>query len=75
MVMKSLMLQLGITLTLLCLSCQAMAQSDVALATRTADLQALSLAAQKRDQADRRRVSEDDPVGPGDTLTVEQSFF
>ena len=24
---------------------------------------------------DRRRVSEDDPVGPGDTLTIEQSFF
>jgi polysaccharide export outer membrane protein len=26
-------------------------------------------------EADRRRVSEDDPVGPGDSLTVEQSFF
>jgi polysaccharide export outer membrane protein len=26
-------------------------------------------------EADRRKVSEDDPVGPGDTLTVEQSFF
>jgi polysaccharide export outer membrane protein len=26
-------------------------------------------------ESDRRRVSEDDPVGPGDTLTVEQSFF
>jgi polysaccharide export outer membrane protein len=26
-------------------------------------------------EADRRRVSEDDPVGPGDTLTIEQSFF
>jgi polysaccharide export outer membrane protein len=24
---------------------------------------------------DRRKVSEDDPVSPGDTLTVEQSFF
>lgn len=24
---------------------------------------------------DRRRVSEDDLIGPGDTLTVEQSFF
>ena len=26
-------------------------------------------------EADRRRVSLDDEVGPGDTLTVEQSFF
>lgn len=26
-------------------------------------------------EADRRKVSEDDPVGPGDTLTIEQSFF
>jgi polysaccharide export outer membrane protein len=24
---------------------------------------------------DRRRVSEDDPVNPGDTVIVEQSFF
>jgi len=24
---------------------------------------------------DRRRVDEDDPVGPGDTVTIEQSFF
>jgi len=26
-------------------------------------------------EGERRRVSEDDPVGPGDTLTIEQSFF
>ena len=26
-------------------------------------------------QAQQRRVNEDDPVGPGDTLTIEQSFF
>jgi polysaccharide export outer membrane protein len=26
-------------------------------------------------EADRRRVNEDDPVGAGDTLTIEQSFF
>jgi len=26
-------------------------------------------------EADRRRVSEDDPVAPGDTVTIEQSFF
>ena len=26
-------------------------------------------------EQDRRRVSEDDPVNPGDTLIVEQSFF
>jgi polysaccharide export outer membrane protein len=26
-------------------------------------------------EAERRRVSEDDAVGPGDTLTIEQSFF
>ncbi len=26
-------------------------------------------------EAERRRVSEDDVVGPGDTLTIEQSFF
>ena len=26
-------------------------------------------------QNDRRKVSEDDPVNPGDTLIVEQSFF
>jgi polysaccharide export outer membrane protein len=25
--------------------------------------------------ADQRKVSEDDAVGPGDTLTIEQSFF
>ena len=24
---------------------------------------------------DRRRVNEDDPIYPGDTLIVEQSFF
>lgn len=26
-------------------------------------------------ETDRLRVSEDDPVGPGDTLTIEESFF
>lgn len=26
-------------------------------------------------EADRRKVSEDDPVRPGDTLTIEESFF
>jgi polysaccharide export outer membrane protein len=26
-------------------------------------------------EGERRRVSEDDAVGPGDTLTIEQSFF
>jgi len=26
-------------------------------------------------EAERRRVTEDDAVGPGDTLTVEESFF
>ncbi len=26
-------------------------------------------------ELDRRRVQEDDPVGPGDTISVEQSFF
>jgi polysaccharide export outer membrane protein len=26
-------------------------------------------------ESDRRRVSEDDPVSPGDTLIVEESFF
>ena len=58
MLMKRRTLWLGTTLIFLCLSCQAMAQSDVALATRQADLQALSLAAKARDQADRRQVAE-----------------
>ena len=26
-------------------------------------------------ESDRRRVTEDDAVGPGDTLIIEQSFF
>jgi len=33
------------------------------------------LVAEGGSEAARRRVSEDDAVGPGDTLTIEQSFF
>ena len=58
MVITRLSLQLGIFLTLVCLACETMAQSEVALATRKADLQALSLAAEQRDQLDRRRAAE-----------------
>lgn len=33
------------------------------------------LVAEGDSEADRRKVSEDDAVNPGDTLTIEQSFF
>ena len=56
--MTKLLLNLGIVITLLCVSCEIAAQSDIALATRKAELQALSKNLQKRDENDRRQVQE-----------------
>ena len=43
-------------LSLVCMSCEVVAQSDVALATRTAKLQTLSENLKKRDVADRQQA-------------------
>jgi hypothetical protein len=51
-----ILLNLGVVITTLCLSCTAVAQSDVALATRKAELQELSAKLHKRDQADRQQA-------------------
>lgn len=53
-----ILLNLGVVLTILCLSCEVVAQSDVALATRKAELQALSARLYKRDENNRRQAQE-----------------
>ena len=53
-----ILLNLGVVITVLCLSCVAVAQSDVALATRKAELQALSARLHKRDENNRRQAQE-----------------
>jgi len=53
-----ILLNLGVVITVLCLSCTAVAQSDVALATRKAELQALSARLHKRDENNRRQAQE-----------------
>jgi len=56
--MTKILLNLAVVFTVLCVSCEAAAQSDVALATRKAELQALSVKLKKRDENDRRQVQE-----------------
>jgi len=56
--MKRLILMSGVCITLLCLSLPAIAQSDVALKTRHAELKALNATLKKRDVADRAQASE-----------------
>ncbi len=56
--MTKILLNLAVVFTVLCLSCEAAAQSDIALATRNAELQALSVKLKKRDENDRRQVQE-----------------
>lgn len=56
--MTKILLTLGAVITILCLSCEAAAQSDVALATRQAELQELSETFQKRDQKDRQQSND-----------------
>jgi hypothetical protein len=55
--MFKILLNLGVVVVL-CLSCEAAAQSDVALATRKADLQTLARGLEKRDENDRQQVQE-----------------
>jgi len=52
------LLYLGIALSILCVSYETAAQSHIALATRKAELQALSERLKKRDEHDRRQVQE-----------------
>jgi len=56
--MTKILLNLGVVITLLCVSCELAAQSDIALATRKAELQTLSKNLQKRDENDRRQAQE-----------------
>ena len=51
--MTKILLNLGIVITLLCVSCEVAAQSDIALATRKAELHALSENLHKRDANNR----------------------
>lgn len=53
---RSFLTAAGAVATMLCMSLQAVAQSDVALATRTTKLQALSEALKKRDETDRAQA-------------------
>ncbi len=54
--MTNMRLKLAIVCTVLCLACDASAQSAVAAATRQAELQALSQQLRQRDQLDREQV-------------------
>ena len=56
--MTKILLNLGVVITLLCVSCELAAQSDIALATRKAELQELSKNLQKRDENNRRQAQE-----------------
>ncbi|MEE8339653.1 MAG: S8 family serine peptidase [Xanthomonadales bacterium] len=56
--MTKLLLNLVVVSTILCMSCEAVAQSDIALATRKAELQTLSEKLKIRDANDRRQVQE-----------------
>ena len=56
--MTKVLFNLGIVITLLCMSCELVAQSDIALATRKAELQTLSKNLQKRDENNRRQAQE-----------------
>ncbi|NOR19836.1 MAG: S8 family serine peptidase [Xanthomonadales bacterium] len=52
--MNKILLKFGVVIIVMCLSCEAMAQSDVALATRKAQLLELSDKLKKRDQNNRQ---------------------
>ena len=54
---KRLTLMLSVCITLLCLSSKALAQSEIAVETRSAELKALNATLRKRDAADRAKVS------------------
>jgi len=56
--MTKMLLNLVVVCTILCMSCEAVAQSDIALATRKAELQTLSEKLKTRDENDRRQVQE-----------------
>ncbi len=56
--MTKILLNLGVVLAILCVSCETVAQSDIALVTRKAELQALSKNLKIRDENDRRQVQE-----------------
>ena len=56
--MTKILLNLVLVMTVLCASCEAVAQSDNAPVTRKAKLQTLSEILQKRDDKDRRKVEE-----------------
>ena len=56
--MTKILLNLGVVVTILCASCEAAAQSDVALATRQVDLLELSERLQKRDKINRQQAQE-----------------
>ena len=56
--MTKILLNLGVVIAILCVSCETVAQSDIALVTRKAELQALSKNLKKRDESDRRQVQE-----------------
>ena len=53
-----ILLNFGVVITILCLSCVAVAQSDVALATRKAELQELSAKLLKRDHDNRQQAQD-----------------
>jgi hypothetical protein len=58
-IMKTrILLNFGVVITILCLSCVAVAQSDVALATRKAELQELSAKLLKRDHDNRQQAQD-----------------
>jgi hypothetical protein len=54
--MTKILLYSALVSTILCINCEALAQSDIALATRTLKLQALSEKLKKRDVADRQQA-------------------
>ena len=56
--MAKILLHLVVVTTVLCLSCETVAQSDIALATRKAELKALSENLKKRDENSRREAQD-----------------
>lgn len=56
--MTKILISLGVLFTILCISCEVVAQNDAALATRKAQLQVLSEILQVRDKSDRQEVQE-----------------
>jgi hypothetical protein len=56
--MTKILLNLVVVSVILCVSCETLAQSDIALATKKAELQTLSEKLIKRDENDRRQAQE-----------------